>query len=633
MPVIAAVHGHALGGGLQLALGADIRIAHPDTKLSVRELHWGITPDMTGTFMLTRLVRNDVARELTYTARVFDARKATRSDSSRGSASSRYDDAMALARRDRGAQPERRARRQALFNRMFTDGAAEQFADERRVIRSLIGTPNQVEAITANLEGRPPVVRRRSRRLTWTQELRVIRLVVPGRSPRSILVDGDGNVPSIRLTIEPGDTTVGAVARTVLPSLGFDSHVVDFYIDQSRSYSATDVVPAYVELAEPDPSWTSPDGWHEVDVSQPTLVIEPELAPRLTEWIDERLGRDVPDPLRAPWTRPGWYERACAWIDRALDDAHLGAATAIVQHRHWGISAVMRVETERERYWFKAVFDHFRREPSVTAFIADLAPGATAGVVASEASEGWMLLADLPGDAAPDEHGHRTAFEHLARLQAITRNREHDLLSAGCAAPPADRDPWRPRQRARRSDVRRVAPGRRRPCRAARRVALRRRAAGRAARAPRRARARRLPPRQRPARRRSARRRCMVIFDWSDAAIAKPFVDVMTWATWLPHDAERPRRAVAVVRRGVGGCAPAGDVAGAATDAGGDRRRLPRRQLRRHRAQPRSAPPPRARRRHDRVLQVPRRRRHRQTQACQTQVCESASPRVQLSHA
>ena len=53
MPVIAAVHGHALGGGLQLALGADIRIAHPDTKMSVRELHWGITPDMTGTFMLT----------------------------------------------------------------------------------------------------------------------------------------------------------------------------------------------------------------------------------------------------------------------------------------------------------------------------------------------------------------------------------------------------------------------------------------------------------------------------------------------------------------------------------------------------------------------------------------------------
>jgi enoyl-CoA hydratase/carnithine racemase len=76
VPVIAAVHGHALGGGLQIALGADIRIAHPDSQLSVRELHWGITPDMTGTFMLMRLVRNDIARELTYTARIVDGREA-----------------------------------------------------------------------------------------------------------------------------------------------------------------------------------------------------------------------------------------------------------------------------------------------------------------------------------------------------------------------------------------------------------------------------------------------------------------------------------------------------------------------------------------------------------------------------
>ena len=75
VPVIAALRGHALGGGLQIALGADIRIAHPDTQLSVRELHWGITPDMTGTFVLSKLVRPDVARELTYTARVLDARE------------------------------------------------------------------------------------------------------------------------------------------------------------------------------------------------------------------------------------------------------------------------------------------------------------------------------------------------------------------------------------------------------------------------------------------------------------------------------------------------------------------------------------------------------------------------------
>jgi enoyl-CoA hydratase/carnithine racemase len=156
MPVVAAVHGHALGGGLQLALGADIRIAHPDTKMSVRELHWGITPDMTGTFMLTRLVRNDVARELTYTARMFDAREGHELGLVTRLSQQPYDDAMALAREIAARNPNGVRGAKRLFNRMFTDGAAEQFANERQVIRSLIGTPNQIEAVTANVEGRPP---------------------------------------------------------------------------------------------------------------------------------------------------------------------------------------------------------------------------------------------------------------------------------------------------------------------------------------------------------------------------------------------------------------------------------------------------------------------------------------------
>ena len=76
VPVIAAVHGHALGGGMQIALGTDIRIVHPDTQLSVREVHWGLVPDMTGTLFLSRLVGADVAKELVFTARIFDGREA-----------------------------------------------------------------------------------------------------------------------------------------------------------------------------------------------------------------------------------------------------------------------------------------------------------------------------------------------------------------------------------------------------------------------------------------------------------------------------------------------------------------------------------------------------------------------------
>lgn len=157
VPVIAAMHGHALGGGLQIALGADIRIAHPDTQLSVRELHWGITPDMTGTFVLSRLVRPDVARELTFTARVLDAREGHALGLVTRLSDSPLETAMGLAREIADRNPDGVRGAKALLNRMFVDGVAEQFAEERRVIHSLIGTPNQVEAITANLERRRPV--------------------------------------------------------------------------------------------------------------------------------------------------------------------------------------------------------------------------------------------------------------------------------------------------------------------------------------------------------------------------------------------------------------------------------------------------------------------------------------------
>lgn len=156
VPVIAAVHGHALGGGIQLALGADIRIVHPDTKMSVREVYWGIVPDMTGTFVLSKLVRPDVARELTFTARVFDGREAHELGLVTRLSESPYDDAMALAREIAGRSPGAVRGAKELFNRQYHDGAAEQFAAERGAISAQIGTPNQAEAVLAGLEKREP---------------------------------------------------------------------------------------------------------------------------------------------------------------------------------------------------------------------------------------------------------------------------------------------------------------------------------------------------------------------------------------------------------------------------------------------------------------------------------------------
>lgn len=155
VPVIAAVHGHALGGGIQIALGADIRIVHPDTQLSVREVHWGLVPDMTGTLMLSQLVRADVAKELVFTARVFDGREALALGLATRLSDTPYDDAMALAREIAGRSPDAVRAAKALINGLLHVSAAEQFAAERHHIGSLIGRPNQVEAITANFEKRP----------------------------------------------------------------------------------------------------------------------------------------------------------------------------------------------------------------------------------------------------------------------------------------------------------------------------------------------------------------------------------------------------------------------------------------------------------------------------------------------
>jgi len=156
MPVIAALHGHALGGGIQIAMGADIRIAHPATKFSVRETFWGLIPDMTGTLTITRHVRPDVAKELVFTARIFEGAEAH----ALGLVTSLSDDplasAMALARDICAVSPDAVRGAKELINSRVNEDAAQQFADEQTVIQSLIGQHNQIESVTAYFEKREP---------------------------------------------------------------------------------------------------------------------------------------------------------------------------------------------------------------------------------------------------------------------------------------------------------------------------------------------------------------------------------------------------------------------------------------------------------------------------------------------
>ncbi len=162
MPTIAAIHGVALGGGLQIALGADIRFVAPDARLSVLEIRWGLIPDMTGTHFLPRLVGPDVAKELTWSGRMVGGEEAV----SLGLATQVHDDprraALDMAADIATRSPEAVGRAKALLDRSLETGPAEQLAAESAVMSSLIGSPDQVEAVAAYFERRAPAFRDRN---------------------------------------------------------------------------------------------------------------------------------------------------------------------------------------------------------------------------------------------------------------------------------------------------------------------------------------------------------------------------------------------------------------------------------------------------------------------------------------
>lgn len=155
MPVIAALHGNCLGGGLQIALGADIRIAAPDTRLSVMEVKWGLVPDMSITRTLPRLVSIDVAKELTFTGRVFDGTEGARLGVVTGVSVDPLAAARELAAEIAGRSPDAVRAAKRLFDESWTGPAQQTLALEAELQLGLIGSPNQLAAVTAGFTKQP----------------------------------------------------------------------------------------------------------------------------------------------------------------------------------------------------------------------------------------------------------------------------------------------------------------------------------------------------------------------------------------------------------------------------------------------------------------------------------------------
>lgn len=157
-PVIAAIHGNCFGGGLQIALGADIRIAAPDAKLSIMEVRWGLVPDMGITQTLPRLLPIDVAKELTFSGRIFSGREAL----ALGLVTRNSDDplvsALALAEEIAQKSPDAVRAAKRLYDETWAcDDPAAALKRESELQTGLIGKPNQLAAVVAGMSGEPAV--------------------------------------------------------------------------------------------------------------------------------------------------------------------------------------------------------------------------------------------------------------------------------------------------------------------------------------------------------------------------------------------------------------------------------------------------------------------------------------------
>ncbi|WIM92532.1 crotonase/enoyl-CoA hydratase family protein [Actinoplanes oblitus] len=165
VPVIAAVQGHCYGGGIQIALAADLRFATPDSKWSVLEGKWGIIPDMTGVRTLTEVVGVDVAKRLTMTAEQFSGTEAARLGLVTELSDEPVKAATAFAESLLAKSPDALAAAKRLIDGALTSSARRTFARERWEQLRLLRLPNTGVLRRAVLKKETPAFRPRARKM------------------------------------------------------------------------------------------------------------------------------------------------------------------------------------------------------------------------------------------------------------------------------------------------------------------------------------------------------------------------------------------------------------------------------------------------------------------------------------
>lgn len=156
VPVIAAVHGMAVGTGLQLTMGADIRIVAPDTHMAMLDLDWGLIPDMAFTQLVRHVCRDDVVRELMFSGRAFTGNEAVGMGLATRTSKDPRGDALQLAHQIASKSPDAVRAAKRVLNAARVVDPTTGLLNETEEQVALIGGANQIEAVKAHLEKRQP---------------------------------------------------------------------------------------------------------------------------------------------------------------------------------------------------------------------------------------------------------------------------------------------------------------------------------------------------------------------------------------------------------------------------------------------------------------------------------------------
>ncbi|HEY8437611.1 MAG TPA: phosphotransferase [Candidatus Limnocylindrales bacterium] len=263
--------------------------------------------------------------------------------------------------------------------------------------------------------------------------------LVPGPDGRTILRTGDGGLPTAQVE---GDDAVAAI----VPVDAFLRSVWRFPVAVLETHpkwaavAEDEPIPTLVTTERVPSGWRPPDGLVFSPMTADPGALPDAIQPRAAELLEELLVGAPPPSLRPRWARPGWFDRASAWMRDAAASAGRPLTGEPRPFYLRGISALLRAPTAGPDLYLKAVFPPFHAEPTLTRLLADRFPDVIPVVVAVEADEGWLIVEDIGtdwvGEAPRAERSAAlrrgaAALVVIQRTFAIDSSARRALLDAG----------------------------------------------------------------------------------------------------------------------------------------------------------------------------------------------------------